>query len=106
MLDYEKLDAYQISIQHLTFVFKTLPTLPRGYAALTDQWRRAAMSVPLNIAEAVGKTSAADRSNRCSIARGEAMECGALLELSGCSASSRMRISTAQRSCSSGSFRR
>ena len=39
------------------------------------------MSVPLNIAEAVGKISAADRANRYSIARGEAMECGAILDV-------------------------
>lgn len=51
---------------------------PRSGAA---QWRRAAMSVPLNIAEATGKTSEADRHNRYAIARGEAMECGAILDV-------------------------
>ena len=64
MLDYEKLDVYRTAIEHLAFVFRSLPKVPRGYAALVDQWRRAAMSVPLNIAEAVGKASDADRSNR------------------------------------------
>ncbi len=39
------------------------------------------MSVPLNIAEAVGKTSEADRNNRYAIARGEAMECGAIIDV-------------------------
>jgi len=81
MLDYERLDVYRCAIEHLAFVFKSLPRLPRGYAALVDQWRRAAMSVPLNIAEAVGKTSEADRNNRYAIARGEAMECGAILDV-------------------------
>ena len=76
MLDYEKLDVYQCAIEHMAFVFRVIPAVPRGYAALIDQWRRAAMSVPLNIAEAVGKKSEADRSNRYAIARGEAMECG------------------------------
>ena|SRR5688572_8635258 len=81
MLDYEKLDVYQCAIQHLAFVFRSIPKIPRGYSALVDQWRRAAMSVPLNIAEAVGKTSEPDRNNRYSIARGEAMECGAILDV-------------------------
>ncbi len=81
MLDYERLDVYQCAIEHLAFVFRWIPSLPRGYAALVDQWRRAAMSVPLNIAEAVGKTSEADRNNRYSIARGEAMECGAIIDV-------------------------
>jgi four helix bundle protein len=53
----------------------------RGYSALVDQWRRAAVSIPLNIAEAVGKTSEGDRNNRYAIARGEAMECGAILDV-------------------------
>ena len=81
MLDYEKLDVYRCAIEHLAFVFRAVPAIPRGYAALADQWRRAAMSVPLNIAEAVGKTSEADRNNRYTIARGEAMECGAIIDV-------------------------
>jgi len=81
MLDYEKLDVYQRAIEHLAFVFRSIPSLPRGYSALVDQWRRAAMSVPLNIAEAVGKPSEADRAHRYAIARGEAMECGAIIDV-------------------------
>ena len=81
MLDYEKLDVYQCSINHLAFVFRAMPLVPRGYSALVDQWRRAAMSVPLNIAEAVGKTSVPDRTYRYVVARGEAMECGAILDV-------------------------
>jgi four helix bundle protein len=81
MLDYEKLDVYRCAIEHLAFVFRSIASLPRGYAALADQWRRAAMSVVLNIAEGVGKTSDADRANRYAIARGEAMECGAILDV-------------------------
>ena len=75
------LDVYQCAIEHLAFVFKAIPAIPRGYAALVDQWRRAAVSVPLNIAEAVGKTSHAERTHRYAIARGEAMECGAILDV-------------------------
>ena len=81
MLDYEKLDVYRCAIDHLAFVFKAIPRLPRGFSALSDQWRRAATSVPMNIAEAVGKTSPDDRRNRFAIARGEAMECGAILDV-------------------------
>ncbi len=81
MLDYERLDVYRCAIEHLAFVFRSLESLPRGSAALVDQWCRASMSIPLNIAEAVGKTSAADRNNRYAIARGEAMECGAILDV-------------------------
>ena len=37
----------------------------------------------MNIAEAVGKPSPADRANKFAIARGEAMECGAILDVAG-----------------------
>lgn len=81
MLDDEKLDVYQRSIEHLAFVFRSVSQIPRGYSALVDQWRRAAMAVPLNVAEAVGKTSDADRRHSYAIARGEAMECGAIIDV-------------------------
>jgi len=83
MLDYEKLDVYQCAIEHLSCVFKWLARLPRGHSALADQWRRAAMSIPLNIGEGAGKTSVADRAHCNGIARGEAMECGAILDVVG-----------------------
>ena len=81
MLDYEKLDVYPCAIEHLSCVFKSLALLPRGYSALADQWRRAAMSIPLNIGEGVGKLSIAERAHCYAIARGEAMECGAILDV-------------------------
>ncbi|MFT3692950.1 MAG: four helix bundle protein [Kofleriaceae bacterium] len=81
MLDHEKLDVYRCAIEHLAFVFRALPRVPRGYASLTDQWRRAATSIPLNIAEASGKTTIADRNHTYAIARGEAMECAAIIDV-------------------------
>jgi len=81
MLDYEKLDVYKCAIEHLSLLFKWLPRLPRGYSALADQWRRAAMSVPLNVGEGAGKTSAAERAHCYAVARGESMECGAILDV-------------------------
>ena len=35
----------------------------------------------MNIAEAVGKPSRVDRMNKFAIARGEAMECGAIIDV-------------------------
>lgn len=81
MLDYEKLDVYKCAIEHLALVFQWLPRLPRGYSALADQWRRAAMSIPLNLGEGTGKTSQAERSHCHAIARGESMECGAIIDV-------------------------
>ena len=81
MMDYEKLDVYRYSIEHLAFVLESIPRLPRGNASLADQWRRAAMAILLNIAEAVGKRSQPDRAASYTVARGEAMECGAIVDV-------------------------
>jgi four helix bundle protein len=81
MLDYERLDVYRAAIEFLQIAFTLVERIPRGYGALADQLRRAAMSIPLNIAEAAGKSTAKDRAHFHAIARGSAMECGAILDV-------------------------
>ena len=55
--------------------------IPRGHGDLRDQLRRAAISVPLNIAEGSGRATEADASRHFAIARGSAMECAAVLDV-------------------------
>lgn len=81
MLDYEKLDVYQCALQFAAFAFRVVESLPRGHAQLADQLRRATVSIPLNIAEGAGKTGDADRRRFNAIARGSAMECGAIIDV-------------------------
>jgi four helix bundle protein len=52
-----------------------------GHSAVTDQFKRAAMSIPLNIAEGAGKRHKADCRKYFDIARGSAMECGATIDV-------------------------
>ena len=77
---FEKLDVYQCSIQFVATAARVISELPGGYSSLADQLRRAALSVPVNVAEGVGRTSAADRRRHYAIARGSAMECAAILD--------------------------
>jgi four helix bundle protein len=79
-LTYENLDVYKCSIQFLAVCTTIVEKLPKGNSTLLDQLKRASLSIILNIAEACGKTSAKDNSRFFSIARGSAMECGAVLD--------------------------
>ena len=81
MLDHEKLDVYRCSIEFLRIALRIAGRLPRGHGPLVDQLRRASTAIPLNIAEGAGKVSAADRAHFHAIARGSAMECGALIDV-------------------------
>lgn len=83
LMSYEKLDVYRASISFLEIAFEFVEILPRGQSALADQLKRASMSIPLNIAEGAGKTTPADQSRFYSIAKGSAMECGAILDVIG-----------------------
>ena len=80
MLAYERMDVYQCAVSFLALSVKALETIPKGNSGLADQLKRAALSIPLNIAESSGKTSSADRKRFCAIARGSAMECSAILD--------------------------
>jgi four helix bundle protein len=80
-LEHESLDVYQCSIQFLGIATRISSALPRGEGELRDQLRRAAMSIPLNIAESCGKVSTPDRARFLIIARGSALECGAILDV-------------------------
>ena len=50
MLHFQKLDVYQCSIEFLALTRRVRQRLPKGHADLADQLRRAAQSVPQNIA--------------------------------------------------------
>ena len=81
MLSFQRLDVYQRAIEFLALVYDIVDVLPRGHADRADQLTRAAESVVRNIAEGAGRWSEADSANRYKIARGEAMECAASLDV-------------------------
>ena len=53
---YKKVDAYHIAKEYVIFVYSLLKKFPQyeNYA-LCDQVRRAAISIPSNIAEGLGR---------------------------------------------------
>ena len=81
MLSHEKLIVYQHSIKFFTIVTAILKKFPKGNSSISDQLKRAAISIPLNISEATGRTGTADNARHFSIARGSALECGAIFDI-------------------------
>ena len=80
---YRKLDAYNLSKQYVMQVYQLL----RGYPeyekyALCDQLRRAAISIPSNIAEGAGRMALKERIRFYDIAYGSLTETLCQLEIS------------------------
>jgi four helix bundle protein len=78
MLSFQRMDVYRCAVELLAL--SSSLKAPRGQGELGDQLRRAALSIPLNIAEGAGRVSASDAARHYAIARGSAMECAALLD--------------------------
>ncbi|MBW6496375.1 MAG: four helix bundle protein [Burkholderiaceae bacterium] len=77
--DHERLDAYWVAREALARGDRLAQQLPRGYAKLADQLRRALLSAYLGVAEAACRTGN-DRLARFRCARGEAAEAAAALD--------------------------
>jgi len=83
MLSFQRLDVYQRAIAFLALVIDITDDLPKGkgHAARSDQLVRSAESVVRNIGEGAGRWSEGDSAKHYKIARGEAMECAASLDV-------------------------
>jgi four helix bundle protein len=81
MLSFQRLEVYQRAIEFLALVGDIVAELPKGHSDRSDQLVRAAESVVRNIAEGAGRWSEADSAKHYKIARGEAMECAASLDI-------------------------
>ena len=81
MMSYERLDVYQCSIDYLGLAIQIMNSFPRGHSQIIDQLKRASISIPLNKGEGTGKRTKVDCQRFYDIARGSAMECGAILDV-------------------------
>src|SRR5689334_14844356 len=81
MLTFQRLDVYQRAIEFVALSQDIVDDLPRGHAARADQLIRSSESVVRNIAEGAGRWSKADSIKHYKIARGEAMECAASIDV-------------------------
>jgi four helix bundle protein len=80
---YRKLNVYQLSKKLVTDIYKLIGTFPNTETyALSDQLRRAAISIPSNIAEGTAKASPKEQFHFLEIAYGSLMEITCQLEIS------------------------
>ena len=79
-MNFRKLRVYQLAIEVLPVLIRVAKSLPRGYASVADEVRRAALSISRNIAEGSGKRTPKNQQRYYGDARGSAMECAAILD--------------------------
>ena len=80
---YKKVDAYHLAKEYVIFVYSLLRKFPQYETyALCDQIRRAAVSIPSNIAEGLGRVSVKERIHFMEIAFGSLAEVSCQLDIS------------------------
>jgi four helix bundle protein len=77
---HEKLDVYRAAIEYVGWAYRFCEALA-GHRNAKDQLLRASQAIPLNIAEGNGKGTEGDRRRYFEIARGSALECGAVQDV-------------------------
>ncbi len=77
---HEKLDVYRLAIEYAGLAFRLCDGL-KGHRNAKEQLLRASQAIPLNIAEGNGKATDGDRRRFFEIARGSALECGAIQDV-------------------------
>ena len=80
MFNFHRLDVYRCAITFLSLAAPLAERAPRGCSSLSDQLRRAALSIPLNIAEGSGRFDKDER-RYFGMARGSALECAAIMDV-------------------------
>jgi four helix bundle protein len=81
LLDHEKLTVYQVAIEFVILADEVIEHLPRGRAYLSDQLQRAALSIPLNIAEGAGEYAIDEKARFYRMAKRSATECAGVLDV-------------------------
>jgi four helix bundle protein len=75
LLDHEKLTVYQIAIEFVVLADEINKHFPRWRGYLSDQLQRAALSIPLNIAEGAGEYAIDEKARFYRMAKRSATEC-------------------------------
>ncbi len=77
---HERLDVYRAAIEYVGWAYRLCEGI-KGHRNAKEQLLRASQAIPLNIAEGNGKATDGDRRRYFEIARGSALECGAIQDV-------------------------
>jgi four helix bundle protein len=80
-LEHENLDAYRASLAFLSLVRRTVTGVPDQRRGLAERLERAAIAVPLSIADGARAATAAERQALFAQARSSALACAAMLDV-------------------------
>ncbi len=81
MFDFEKLDVYQVVKDQNLKVLNILKINKEMDPYLMEQWKRASLSILLNLAEGTGRMTDQDKKHYLTIARSSVYESVAILDL-------------------------
>lgn len=81
LFDHEKLTVYQVAIEFVMHADEVIEHLPRGRAYLSDQLQRAALSIPLNIAEGADEYAVDEKARFYRMAKRSATDCAGVLDV-------------------------
>ena len=81
VFDFEKLEIYQVVKRQNLKALALISQSALIDLYIKDQWKRASLSILLNLAEGTGRMAAQDKKHFYTIARGSVFECAAILDL-------------------------
>ncbi|MBU1262935.1 four helix bundle protein [bacterium] len=81
--DFENLEVYQMAIDFVNMIYEITKRYPKSELFTTvSQFRRASLSIPLNIAEGAGRLHKKERIQFYQIAKTSVSECIPIMEIS------------------------
>ena len=81
MFDFEKLEVYQIAKALVVDTLKQIYSNNQIDPYIKEEWKKASMSILLNLSEGTGRMNSADKKHYITVARSAVFECVAILEV-------------------------
>jgi four helix bundle protein len=81
VFDFEKLEVYQVVKSQNTKALIEISQSTLIDSDIKDLWKKASLSIIINLAEGTGRMSVQDKKHYYTMARGSVFECAAILDI-------------------------